>query len=60
MDAPIATEYDPLRDTEPELARTMADSVTQHNIPPLRALQRGRKIEREPCNSRSPVLDFRQ
>ena len=26
---PVATGYDPLRDTEPELARTMAASVTQ-------------------------------
>ena len=29
MDVPMATGYDPLRDTEPELARTMAASVTQ-------------------------------
>src|SRR5262252_6287316 len=29
MDATVATEYDPLRDTAPELARTMAASVQQ-------------------------------
>jgi hypothetical protein len=28
MEVPVATGYDPLRDTEPELARTMAASVT--------------------------------
>src|SRR5215471_2358961 len=31
VDAPVATGYDPLRDTPPELARTMAASV-QHRI----------------------------
>src|SRR5499433_2326280 len=31
MEAPVATGYDPLRDTAPELARTMAASV-QHRI----------------------------
>src|SRR5215813_735363 len=31
MEAPVATEYAPLRDTAPELARTMAASV-QHRI----------------------------
>ena len=29
MDVPVATGYDPLRDTEPELALTMAASVKQ-------------------------------
>ena len=29
MEVPVATGYDPLLDTEPELARTMAASVTQ-------------------------------
>ena len=29
MDVPVATGYDPLFDNEPELARTMAASVTQ-------------------------------
>jgi hypothetical protein len=29
MDVPVATGYDPLLDNEPELARTMAASVTQ-------------------------------
>ena len=29
MDVPMVTGYDPLLDTEPELARTMAASVTQ-------------------------------
>jgi hypothetical protein len=27
MEAPVVTGYDPLRDTAPELARTMAASV---------------------------------
>jgi hypothetical protein len=31
LEAPVATEYDPLRDAAPELARTMAASV-QHRI----------------------------
>src|SRR5499426_3049398 len=29
LEAPVATGYDPLRDTAPELARTMAASVQQ-------------------------------
>ena len=42
--AAVATGYDPLRDDEPELARTMAASVTQHIAFGERAGQHVRRI----------------
>jgi hypothetical protein len=44
MEVPVATGYDPLRDTEPELARTMAASVTQRIACGERAGQNVRRI----------------
>ena len=44
MDVPVATGSDPLRDTEPELARTMAASVTQRIAFGERAGQNVRRI----------------
>jgi hypothetical protein len=44
MEVPVATGYDPLRDTEPELARTMAASVTQRIAFGERAGQNVRRI----------------
>jgi len=44
MDGRVATGYDPLRDTEPELARTMAASVTQRLAFGERAGQQVRRI----------------
>jgi len=44
MDVPVATGYDPLRDTEPELARTMAVSVTQRIAFGERVGQKVRRI----------------
>ena len=43
-EAPVATGYDPLRDTEPELARTMAASVQQRLAFGERAGQQVRRI----------------
>jgi len=44
MEAPVATGYDPLRDTAPELARTMAASVQQRIAFGERAGQHVRRI----------------
>jgi hypothetical protein len=44
MEVPVATGYDPLLDTEPELARTMAASVTQRIACGERAGQKVRRI----------------
>ena len=44
MEAPVATGYDPLRDTAPELARTMAASVQQRIACGERAGQHVRRI----------------
>jgi hypothetical protein len=44
MEAPVVTGYDPLRDTAPELARTMAASVQQRIACGERAGQPGRRI----------------
>jgi Putative transposase len=44
MEAPVATGYDPLRDTAPELARTMAASVQQRLAFGERAGQHVRRI----------------
>jgi hypothetical protein len=44
MDVPVATGYDPLRDTAPELARTLAASVTQRIAFGERAGQKVRRI----------------
>src|SRR2546426_3585713 len=44
MEAPVATGYDPLRDTAPELARTMAASVQQRIASGERAGQHVRRI----------------
>jgi hypothetical protein len=44
MDVPVATGSDPLRDTEPALARTMAASVTQRIACGERAGQKVRRI----------------
>ena len=44
MDVPVATGYDPLLDNEPELARTMAASVTQRIACGERAGQNVRRI----------------
>src|SRR3989475_11670152 len=44
MDATVATGYDPLRDTAPELARTMAASVQQRIAFGERAGQHVRRI----------------
>ena len=44
MEVPMATGYDPLRDTAPELARTMAASVTQRIACGERAGQKVRRI----------------
>ncbi len=44
MDVPVATGYDPLRDTEPKLARTMAASVKQRIAFGERAGQKVRRI----------------
>jgi hypothetical protein len=44
MAVPVATGYDPLHDTEPELARTMAASVTQRIAFGERAGQKVRRI----------------
>src|SRR5262245_2273920 len=44
MDVPVATGYDPLLDNEPELARTMAASVTQRIAFGERAGQNVRRI----------------
>jgi hypothetical protein len=44
MDVPVATGSDPLRDTEPEIARTMAASVTQRIAFGERAGQKVRRI----------------
>jgi hypothetical protein len=44
LDAPMATEYDPLRDSAPELARTMAASVQQRIAFGERAGQQVRRI----------------
>jgi hypothetical protein len=44
MDAAVATAYDPLLDNEPELARTMAASVTQHIAFGERAGEKVRRI----------------
>ena len=44
MDVPVATGYDPLLDNEPELARTMAASVTQRIAFGERAGQKVRRI----------------
>src|SRR6266446_3322701 len=45
LDAAMATEYDPLLDNEPELARTMAASVTQRIACGERAGQQVRRID---------------
>src|SRR5262249_14144274 len=44
LEAPVATGYDPLRDTAPELARTMAASVQQRIAFGARAGQPVRRI----------------
>jgi hypothetical protein len=44
MEVPVATGYDPLLDTAPELARTMAASVTQRIACGERAGQKVRRI----------------
>jgi len=44
MEAPVATGYDPLRDTAPELARTLAASVQQRIACGERAGQHVRRI----------------
>lgn len=44
IDTAVATDYDPLLDNEPELARTMAASVTQHIVFGERAGQKVRQI----------------
>ncbi len=44
MDVPMATGYDPLLDTEPELARTMAASVKQRIAFGERAGEKVRRI----------------
>src|SRR5262249_17818364 len=44
MESPVATGYDPLRDTAPELARTMAASVQQRIAWGARAVQLVRRI----------------
>jgi hypothetical protein len=44
MDVPVATGYDPLRDTDPELAHTMAASVKQRIAFGERAGQKVRRI----------------
>jgi hypothetical protein len=44
IDVPVATGYDPLRDTEPELARTMAASVRQRIAFGERAGEQVRRI----------------
>jgi hypothetical protein len=44
LEAPVATGYDPLRDTEPELARTMAASVQQRIAFGERAGQKVRRL----------------
>src|SRR5262249_6238109 len=44
MESPVATGYDPLRDTAPELARTMAASVQQRIACGARAVQLVRRI----------------
>jgi hypothetical protein len=44
MDVPVATGYDPLLDTEPELARTMAASVKQRIAFGERAGEKVRRI----------------
>jgi hypothetical protein len=44
MDAAVATAYDPLLDNEPELARTMAASVTQRIAFGERAGEKVRRI----------------
>src|SRR5215467_3206693 len=44
LEAPVATGYDPLRDTAPELARTMAASVQQRIAFGERAGQHVRRI----------------
>jgi Putative transposase/Transposase zinc-binding domain len=44
MEPPVATGYDPLRDTAPELARTMAASVQQRIAGGERAGQQVRRI----------------
>jgi hypothetical protein len=44
MESPVATGYDPLRDTAPELARTMAASVQQRLAYGERAGQQVRRI----------------
>src|SRR5262249_11421604 len=44
IEAPVATGYDPLRDTAPELARTMAASVQQRIAFGERAGQQVRRI----------------
>jgi hypothetical protein len=44
MEAPVVTGYDPLRDTAPELARTMAASVQQRIAFGERAGQPGRRL----------------
>jgi hypothetical protein len=44
LEPPVATRYDPLRDTAPELARTMAASVQQRLAWGERAGQQGRRI----------------
>jgi len=48
MDVPVATGYDPLRDTVPELARTMAASVKQRIAFGERA---GQKVRRDSAHS---------
>jgi hypothetical protein len=44
LDAPMATEYDPLRDSAPELACTLAASVQQRIACGERAGQQVRRI----------------
>src|SRR5262249_4082222 len=44
LETPVATGYDPLRDTAPELARTMAASVQQRIARGERAGQKVRRI----------------
>jgi hypothetical protein len=44
LEPPVATEYDPLRDTAPEFARTMAASVQQHIAFGARAGQQVQRI----------------
>ncbi len=44
MDVPVATGYDPLLDTEPELARTIAASVKQCIAFGERAAEKVRRI----------------